>query len=197
MSTDQSQTAERRNGRKEAAPRGAGKERDPYYILAKSPPADVHSRVLKHGDTFAIFDRYGDVRPTGLEEEGLYHQGTRFLSCLLLGWGDERPLFLSSTVKEENDLLAVDLTNPDVSEAGGGGVRRGTVHIARLKFLWAGVCYECLRIKNYGLSPVQARLTLHFEADFADIFEVRGTRRRRKGKHLDREVGDASVTLAY
>src|SRR5437016_10042316 len=128
MNSNQTPVIERDNGRKETPPRGAGKERDPYYILAKSPPADMHSRVLKHGDTFAVFDRYGDVRPTGLKEEGLYHEGTRFLSCLLLGLEDERPLFLSSTVKEENDLLAVDLTNPDVSEGGWVVVPRGTLH---------------------------------------------------------------------
>src|SRR5205814_7204281 len=101
-------------------------------------------------------------------------------------------LFLSSTVKEENDLLAVDLTNPDVSEGSRVVVPRGTLHVARLKFLWAGVCYECLHVKNYGMSPVSATLTLHFEADFADIFEVRGNRRKRKGKFLDGECRDDS-----
>ena len=29
-------------------------------------------RVLKHGDTFALFDHYGDIKPVGLEEEGVY-----------------------------------------------------------------------------------------------------------------------------
>jgi hypothetical protein len=56
----------------------------PYHILAASSLADEWSRVLKHGDTFAVFDHYGDIKPGGLGEEGLYHQGTRYLSCLLL-----------------------------------------------------------------------------------------------------------------
>src|SRR5262249_964958 len=132
MKTDQAEMTERDNGQTERPPRRPGKEHDPYYILAKSPPADMHNRALKHGDPFASFDRYGDVRPTGLQEEGIYHQGTRFLCCCVLGLGDERPLFLSSTVKEENDLLAGDLTNPDMAQ-GDGHVPRGTLHIARLK----------------------------------------------------------------
>src|SRR5438552_18701708 len=78
-----------------------GPKVDPYYIQATAPPADLHTRVLKHGDTFAIFDRYGDIKHTGLDEEGIYYQGTRFLSCLLLTLGEERPLFLSSTVKHD------------------------------------------------------------------------------------------------
>jgi hypothetical protein len=43
----------------------------PYHILAASSPADDRTRVLKHGDTFAIFDHYGDIKPGGLGEEGL------------------------------------------------------------------------------------------------------------------------------
>src|ERR1043165_7169943 len=87
-------------------------EQDPYYILASAPSADERSRVLKHDDTFAVFDRHGDIQPIGLREQGLYHEGTRFLSRWVLGLGRDRPLFLSSTIKEDNDVLVVDLTNP-------------------------------------------------------------------------------------
>jgi hypothetical protein len=63
---------------------GAAAGGSPSHILAASSPADERTRVLKHGDTFAVFDHYGDVKPGGLGEEGLYHEGTRYLSCLLL-----------------------------------------------------------------------------------------------------------------
>jgi glycogen debranching enzyme len=178
------------------APAGNG-EADPYYILASSPRADETSRVLKQGDTFAVFDHYGDVRPVGLGEEGIYHEGTRFLSCLLLEMGKARPVALSSTVKEDNDVLAVDLSNHDVLRAGQVVVPRGTLHISRLKLLWRGVCYERVRVRNYGLAPVQATFTLHFEADFADIFEVRGSRRARRGERLESVVEAGRVVLGY
>jgi glycogen debranching enzyme len=170
---------------------------DPYYILAAAPSADEQSRVLKHGDTFGVFDHYGDIKPVGLHEQGLYFEGTRFLSCFLLGLGPNRPLFLSSTIKEDNDLLVVDLTNPDIPGAGEAPVPRGTLHILRTKFLWKGVCYERLRIKNYGLSPVEVTFGLHFEADFVDIFEVRGMRRAHRGELLGPTIEDSSATLAY
>jgi glycogen debranching enzyme len=170
---------------------------EPYYILASSPAADEQNRVLKQGDTFAVFDHFGDIKKAGLGEEGLYHDGTRFLSCLLLGLGSERPLFLSSTVKQDNDLLAVDLTNPDVSEGGRVVVPRGTLHLARTRFLWQGACYERLRLKNYQGQPVSTALVLHFEADFADIFEVRGTRRAARGRHLGMSAQKAGGVLAY
>jgi glycogen debranching enzyme len=185
-----------RPGRRRPLKAPAEKE-DPFYILAPSPLADEHARVLKDGDTFAVFDHYGDIKPVGLGEEGLYHEGTRYLSALALGLGRARPLLLSSTVKEDNDLLAVDLTNPDVARDGQVVVPRGTLHLFRSKFLWGGVCYERLRLRNYGLAPVPAAFSFHFEADFADIFEVRGTRRPRTGAHLDPAVEDGRVILAY
>src|SRR6478736_1916522 len=85
-----------------------------FYIQATSSRADDRTRVLKHGDLFAVFDRFGDLQPVGLGEQGLYHDGTRFLSRLELRLGGRRPLLLSSTVRKENDLLAVDLATPDL-----------------------------------------------------------------------------------
>lgn len=174
-----------------------GEKKDPHYILATAPLADEQTRVLKQGDTFAVFDHNGDIKPTGLGEQGIYHEGTRFLSCLLLGLGDIRPLFLSSTVREDNDLLAVDLTNPDVSLDHHVVVPRGTLHIARVKFLWQGVYYERYSIKNHGIDPVDASLSLHFTADFADIFEVRGSRRPRRGQYLASVIEEGSLVLGY
>src|SRR5690606_19547528 len=92
--------------------------KDHYYILATSSRADERTRVLKDGETFAVFDHYGDIVPFGLGEQGLYHEGTRYLSRLELRVNGTRPLLLSSTVREENDLLVVDLTNPDIPMGG-------------------------------------------------------------------------------
>src|SRR5262245_54741585 len=111
-----------------------------FYIQATSSRADDRTRVLKHDETFAVFDRFGDLQPVGLREQGLYHDGTRFLSRLELRVGGRRPLLLSSTVKKENDLLTVDLANPDLTDARGEIVMpRGELHVFRAKFLYRGV----------------------------------------------------------
>src|SRR3954470_399632 len=161
---------------------------DQFYILATTAAAEDRVRVLKHGETFAVFDRYGDSRPVGLGEEGIYHGGTRYLSRLELRLGHTRPLLLSSTVRDDNTLLAVDLTNPDITVGDQVSVPRGTLHIFRSKFLWQAVCYERLTIMNHGLAPVNATLSLSFAADFADIFEVRGLHRAKKGRHLQEQI---------
>ncbi len=173
------------------------KVEDQYYILATAAAAEDRVRVLKHGDTFAVFDRYGDSRPVGLGEEGIYHEGTRFLSRLELRLGNTRPLLLSSTVRDDNTLLAVDLTNPDIRVGDQVTVPRGTLHFFRSKFLWQAVCYERLIIMNHGLTPVHVRLSLSFAADFDDIFEVRGIKRAKNGRYLPDHVRKDSVMLAY
>src|SRR5215471_2497476 len=126
-----------------------------FYIQVTSSRADDRTRVLKCGETFAVFDRFGDLQPVGLGEQGLYHEGTRFLSRLELRVGGRRPLLLSSTVRKENDLLTVDMSNPDLTdERGEILMARGELHVARAKFLFRGACYERLRISNFGLRPI-------------------------------------------
>src|SRR2546430_13578963 len=123
---------------------------DAYYILATSTRVDDRRRVLKHGDTFGVSDRYGDIENVGPPEFGIYHHDTRYLSRLTLRLGSYRPLLLSSTVKEDNALLTVDLTNPDVPQPDGVVVPRGTLHVFRSKLLWDTTCYDHLRLHNYG-----------------------------------------------
>jgi len=111
------------------------KVRGEYYILATSPLAETKTRVLKQGETFGVFDEYGDLRPLGSGEQGLYHLGMRHLSSSLLRLGKERALVLGSSVTEDNVVFAVDFTNPDMN-IGGKPIGRGTLHIFRSVFLW-------------------------------------------------------------
>src|SRR5688500_936073 len=144
---------------------------DQFYILATSSRVDEHSRVLKHGDTFAVFDRFGNIQRIGRGEQGLYHEGTRYLSRLEPRLMDPRPLPLRPTAAGDNAMLAADLTNPDISVDGNVVLPRDTVHMFRCCFLWQGTCYERLRIRNFGREPVEFSFSLLLDADFVDIFE--------------------------
>ena len=73
-----------------------------YYIATKSSPADDRTRVLKYGRMFAVFDRYGDIEPLGMGEQGIFYQGTRHLSELVVSLWGARPLLLSSTIQADN-----------------------------------------------------------------------------------------------
>ena len=168
-----------------------------YYIAAGSSPSDDRARVLKYGKCFAVFNRYGDIEPLGLGEHGIFFQGTRYLSELALLLWQSRPLLLSSRVKSDNSVFTADLANVDVSENEQVVIPRGTLHIVRSRFLWQGVCYDRFNIFNYGLTRIHLPLTVAIGADFADIFEVRGTRRERRGRRLDGEIRKDSILMRY
>jgi glycogen debranching enzyme len=169
----------------------------PFYITTKSAPPDDRTRVLKYGHTFAVFDRYGDIESSGLGEEGIFCDGTRFLSELSLHIGSSRPLLLSSTIKQDNSLFTADLTNVDISQDGKIVIPRGTLLVTRSKFIFQDICYMQLVISNFGLTEVSFPFHLTFDADYADIFEVRGTKRKRRGERLPDVVDANSATLGY
>jgi glycogen debranching enzyme len=175
--------------------------KDQYYVKATSALADDRTRVLKYGDTFAVLNRYGDIEPLGFGQFGLFHSETRHLSRMTMQLNQQTPMLLSSTIRDDNAFLAVDMTNFDTTSSNGtkneAGLPRETVHLFRSKFLDKAACYEQLRLINYGLQPLQVSLSFQFEADFADIFEVRGTKRAKKGYRLSDSLdGDAAI-LSY
>ena len=171
--------------------------KDPCRIAASSSLTDDPIEVLKQGDTFGLFDQYGDIHSLRSGSHGLYHEGTRFLSRFELTINGERPLLLSSTVKADNVLLNVDLTSPDMTHLGQEEILRGALHLSRSRFLWQGLCFERIRVHNYSLRPVPVRLSFSVDADFADLFEVRGTIRKRRGRRLESVMSKDGISLGY
>ena len=170
---------------------------DEYYVRASSALADDRTRVLKSGDTFAVFNRYGDIEDLGASQFGLFHAESRHLSRFTLRLNQKQPMLLSSTIRDDNAFLSIDLTNVDTPQNGDNLLPRGTVHIFRAQFLRQASCYEHIRLLNYGLEPVQFVLVIGFDADFADIFEVRGTKRAEKGERLRDRVDGNSAAMSY
>jgi glycogen debranching enzyme len=168
-----------------------------FYIRARSSLADARILSLLHGDTLVIFNRNGDIQPVGLGQQGIFFQDTRHLSRLELQIAGMRPLLLSSSIHQDNVLLSVDLTNPDLELPSGQPLPRGTLHLHRDKLLTDAACLERIIARNYSGHTVQVELTIAYAADFVDMFEVRGQKRSRRGMTLPEESGSASTTLAY
>ena len=171
--------------------------KDRFYIRADSALADDRVQVLKYGDTFGVFNRSGDIESVGASKFGLFRSDTRHLSRMVMRINGTEPLLLGSEVRDDNSYLSVDLTNLDASTDGGASLPRGTVHLFRSTILGPGVCYEKVRLQNYGLQPLPVHLQFQFESDFADIFEVRGTARRARGERLPDSVEDSTAVLTY
>jgi glycogen debranching enzyme len=170
---------------------------DQFYILATASRARQPTAVLKHDETFAVFDQYGDVAALGAGEQGLYHEGTRYLSVFRLRLNGQNPMLLSSRVKDDNELFGADLTNPDIPLGGDRVLARDLVHLFRARFLWQSTWHERVRLWNYSHSPVHVSLVFEVGADFADIFEVRGIRRAERGTHREPVLDGRTLRLEY
>ena len=136
--------------------------------------------TLKHEESFAIFDSLGNIESKGLGEQGIYYKGTRFLSKYEMFICKKKPLLLSSAIKEDNSVFTVDLTNFDILNKDKVVIPQGSIHVWKSKFLHKNCCYEKVYLKNFFIEPVEIELSFHFESDFADIFEIRGFKRKRR-----------------
>lgn len=169
-----------------------------FFIPAAASLQERRPRTLKHDDTFAVFDHNGDALSGPGSPEGIYHRDTRYLSHLYLTLDGHRPLLLSSTLRDDNATLTCDLTNPDLYDANGNvTLPHDLLHVRRSRFLWDGVCHERIMLANYDSKPHTVRLQLSFAADFADIFEVRGTSRPRRGTAHPPVFDGHRVELTY
>src|SRR4030095_1430369 len=87
--------------------------------------------------------------------------------------------------------------NPDLMDGDTLVVPRGTLHLSHTIVLGGGALHHRLRVRNHVLAPFDVALALEFDADFSDIFEVRGTRRERRGDLLEPLVSAGGLTLRY
>jgi glycogen debranching enzyme len=168
----------------------------PFYIPMTGPAARPR-RSLKHDDTFIVLDSHGDIGASAGGPDGLFNADTRYLARLELVLDELQPLLLGSNLRDDNSSLTVDLTNPDIYRQGRIVLQKDMLHIVRTLFLWRGTAYQRIGLQNHGDRLASFDLTLLFDNDFADLFEVRGEKRARRGTGSSKLVGPADVLLEY
>src|SRR6267142_1527723 len=152
----------------------------PFYI-PRTGPATRPRCSLKYDDTFIVLDSHGDIGASAGGPDGLFNADTRYLARLEMVLDDMQPLLLGSNLRDDNSALTVDLTNCDVYRNGRLVLQKDTLHIVRSIFLWRCTAYQRVGLQNHGDGTASFDLSLLFDNDFADLFEVRGERRPRRG----------------
>ena len=169
-----------------------------YHIEAQTSLVERPLRSLKFGEAFGVLDSYGDI---GVQPgpEGLYFQDTRYLSRLEVKIEGQRPLMLSSVMQDDNGALSVDMTTPDIrlDAHDETSIPREVVAIERTKFLFRGACYDRIGLRSYDTKHRKLRITVTFDADYRDLFEVRGTDRSERGKRGVQVASPHEVQFRY
>ncbi|WP_059104321.1 amylo-alpha-1,6-glucosidase [Shouchella shacheensis] len=153
-------------------------------------------RVVKEDDVFFLTDKSGNIPENHPYGPGLYAKDTRFLSQFELTINGREPILLSSTASE-NYYTTILLTNPHMKENGVLELWRESVELERKRFICQGVCYEMVTATNYYPQPINFTLGMHMDADFIDMFLIRGFQSGNVGKRTASEVSEKGVTFHY
>jgi len=140
--------------------------------------------TLKEDDLFLITDTIGNINCHNEQVDaslGFFCKDTRFLNRLELQIEGHAPILLSSTA-QQGFALSVLCSNPYFPDH----LKAETIGIQR-DIVLQGALFEELTITNYNTDPVQFQISLSFNADFADLFQIRGRKRSEVG-HLMRQV---------
>jgi glycogen debranching enzyme len=174
----------------------AGEEN--YHIEATESLVERTLRTLKHNDLFAVFDQQGNFAGGALGPDGLFYKDTRFLSEFTVRLGGAEPLQLGSVLLDDNGAMVVDLTNADLHTSRGRiWLQRESVHLSRFKFLKDRSSFERIRLRSYGPIGQPIAIDIRFDADFADLFEVRGAHRAHRGTKTVTRMSDSQLEYRY
>ncbi|WP_374343528.1 glycogen debranching N-terminal domain-containing protein [Phenylobacterium sp.] len=169
-----------------------GSEVEQGEVVEARTPQKLHA--LKDRDTFVVADAHGDILGAA---DGLFHNDTRLLSRFRLLLGGGPPSLLSGAISADNVFFTFNGANQDLPYPGGPIGPPGVLHVERKRFLWRERLFERIRCVNYSRDEVLTPLVIEFGADFRDMFEVRGSRRLRRGEVFPPKVGERGVTFRY
>ena len=168
---------------------------EPFYIPTTEPATRLR-RTMKHGDCFVMVDTHGDIGAAPGGPDGLFYLDTRYLSHFEMLINGVQPLLLGSNIADDNAVFSVDLANPDIYYGHRVILPKSLLHIDRTVFLSADTLFHRFAIRNFSSYRVRLLLSLSYDCDFADIFEVRGTERLQRGAVRPRIDADR-VQFAY
>jgi glycogen debranching enzyme len=169
---------------------------EPRVAFQALEPRKVDNLTLIDGKTFSATNVAGDIHPPGSPDVGFFHDDTRFLSHLELRIGGHRGVVLSSST-EKTFTAQIELTTGNITLRDSFDLPENTVHIRREQLLASEIFFDRLTFENFNLVHVDFTLEMLFDADFVDVFQVRGVARQKHGQYYAPIVSRDSITFVY
>lgn len=169
---------------------------EPRIAFQSLEPRKVNNLTLIDGKTFLSTIVAGDIAPSGAPDVGFFHQDTRFLSHLEFRIDGHRAVVLSSST-EKTFSSQIELTTGNITLRDSFDLPENTVHIRREQLLASDVFYDRFTFENFNQSPVEFTVELLFDADFVDVFQVRGVARQVQGQYFAPVTTDSSICFYY
>jgi glycogen debranching enzyme len=171
-------------------------------VLTRAAPSVTRSIsdavVLKDGDLFFLTEPNGQVPAGPGHGFGLYYHDCRFLNAYALQLAGTAPLVLGSTATAGCDAV-FELTNED-----GAAPRRDDIPKETLGIRWERTLDgttlrldERFTVRNWSHQAVDVPVEVRFDADFADVFAVRGLLPERQGTRHPPAWEDDRLVFRY
>jgi len=155
---------------------------EPRLAFQAQVSRKVENLTLIDGKTFLSTAVAGDIVPAGAPDVGFFHDDTRFLSHLELRINGQSSIVLSSNT-EKSFVSQIELTTEQMKLRDSFEIAENTIHIRRQQLLDGHVLFDRLSLVNFNHQELNLSLALYFDADFVDVFQVRGTARTMHGQH--------------
>jgi glycogen debranching enzyme len=169
---------------------------EPRIVYQNAEPRKVNNLTLIDGKTFLSTTVSGDIMPPGAPDVGFFYDDTRFLSRAELRVGGYRTVVLSSNT-EQTYVSKIELTTGQSTLRENLEIPENTVHIRREQLLASDQFYDHLTFENFNLHEVPLDIEMTYEADFMDVFQVRGVARERLGHYFKPIVHRNSIVFHY
>ena len=169
---------------------------EPRLVYQNAEPRKVNNLTLIDGKTFLSTTIAGDIMPPGAPDVGFFHDDTRFLSRLELRVDGYRTVVLSSST-EQTFASQIELTTGKSTMRETYEIPENTVHIRREQLLSSETLFDNFSFENFNFHELELNIELAYEADFMDVFQVRGVAREKLGQYYLPIVRHDSIVFHY
>ena len=169
---------------------------EPRLVYQNAEPRKVNNLTLIDGKTFLSTTIAGDIMPPGAPDVGFFHDDTRFLSRLELRVDGYRTVVLSSST-EQTFASQIELTTGKGTMRETYEIPENTVHIRREQLLSSETLFDNFSFENFNFHELELNIELAYEADFMDVFQVRGVAREKLGQYFLPIVRHDSIIFHY
>jgi glycogen debranching enzyme len=169
---------------------------EPRLAFQVYEPRKVNNLTLIDGKTFSSTTVSGDITPPGAPDVGFFHDDTRFLSHLELKLGGHRAVVLSSST-ERTFASTIELTTGALAQINSFDMPENTLHIRRRQVLSSDVLFDTLVFSNFNQAEIELMVEITYDADFVDVFQVRGCARPKSGQYYRPFAQGGSLVFFY
>lgn len=169
---------------------------EPKIAYRTQLPHKTDDLTLIDGRTFLASTVAGNIAPPGAPDVGFFSCDTRFLSQLELKVGGQAMILLSSST-ERTYASKIEMTMKTVSEESTMDVPENSIHLRREQVLADSTLFDSLRFENFTDHEQKLLIEITLDADFMDIFQVRGMVRGHSGQYFKPVAKPDSMTFIY